>query len=212
MDEKTDIYSNAFGIGSIFSPKELLLIIPLSCSALAITFDVGYFWGLDINLFTIFTLPEHVIFSVEALPYTILFVFLAVGSLIGYKLATGSKLKSVNVRGKEIYPIYYFVTVIAIVGLLYVLYVIFHRFGIIRLIDIGIVLIMFCTANLVSRSVATILTSFGVLLIISTFVAGAITSSEYLLDPIYRYLLTSNGHEVVVKIIRSGEKGLLYFD
>jgi hypothetical protein len=36
--------------------------------ALSISFDVGFFYGLDIHLFTLFSLTEHTLFTLEALP------------------------------------------------------------------------------------------------------------------------------------------------
>ena len=35
---------------------------------LAITFDVGYFAAIDLSFFTFFSLPEHLLFAMEALP------------------------------------------------------------------------------------------------------------------------------------------------
>jgi hypothetical protein len=33
---------------------------------------VGYFYGIDINLFTLFSLSEHILFSIEAFPFALL--------------------------------------------------------------------------------------------------------------------------------------------
>jgi hypothetical protein len=48
--------------------KDYLVILPVIGTVCAVTFDVGYFYGIDINLFTLFSLSEHVLFSIEALP------------------------------------------------------------------------------------------------------------------------------------------------
>lgn len=62
---------------------KLISISSVITLSIAITFDVGYFFGIDINMFTFFTLSEHVLFSIQWLPlsivlllYGIFFVFL----------------------------------------------------------------------------------------------------------------------------------------
>ena len=54
--------------------KDFLIPLPIFGTIAAVVFDVGYFYGIDINLFTLFTLSEHILFSIEALP----FVFVAI--------------------------------------------------------------------------------------------------------------------------------------
>lgn len=48
--------------------KELAVLVPLLGTAIAITYDVGFFWGLEINYFSFFSLTEHIVFAIEALP------------------------------------------------------------------------------------------------------------------------------------------------
>jgi hypothetical protein len=38
---------------------------------LAVTFDVGFFYAIEINFFTLFSLSEHVLFALQALPVAI---------------------------------------------------------------------------------------------------------------------------------------------
>jgi hypothetical protein len=57
--------------------KDYLVILPVIGTVSAVTFDVGYFYGIDINLFTLFSLSEHVLFSIEALPLTFCVVIVA---------------------------------------------------------------------------------------------------------------------------------------
>jgi hypothetical protein len=54
-----------------FSAREVLVFIPLLGSALALSYDVGYFTGLDIHLFTLFSVSEHITFALQALPLAI---------------------------------------------------------------------------------------------------------------------------------------------
>jgi hypothetical protein len=52
--------------------KEIAVVIPILGSALAITYNVGYFWSLDIKMFTMFSLAEHLVFALEALPIALM--------------------------------------------------------------------------------------------------------------------------------------------
>jgi hypothetical protein len=54
-----------FAFGSL---REFAVLVPVFGTAIAITYDVGFFWGLDINYFTLFSLIEHIVFAIEALP------------------------------------------------------------------------------------------------------------------------------------------------
>jgi hypothetical protein len=49
--------------------KELLVAIPFLGSAIAVAYDVGFFYGIDIHLFTLFSITEHITFALEALPF-----------------------------------------------------------------------------------------------------------------------------------------------
>jgi hypothetical protein len=53
---------------SRLSAKDFAVIAPILGSALCATFDVGYFWGVDINFFNAFSLTEHIVFSIQAIP------------------------------------------------------------------------------------------------------------------------------------------------
>lgn len=63
---------------STLSLDKFLPAIPLAGTALAVVFDVGYFWGIGIDFFTFFSLTEHIIFALEALPIAIAIVVVAI--------------------------------------------------------------------------------------------------------------------------------------
>ena len=52
--------------------KELVVAVPLVGTALAVCFDVGFFWGLDISYFTFFSIVEHALFALQAIPVALL--------------------------------------------------------------------------------------------------------------------------------------------
>jgi hypothetical protein len=55
--------------------KSVMLVIPLIGGIIAIAYDVGYFYGVDINYFTVFSLAEHLVFALETAPFSIIMAF-----------------------------------------------------------------------------------------------------------------------------------------
>jgi hypothetical protein len=51
--------------------KSLAVAGPLFASTLAVTYDVGFFYGSDIGFFTFFSFTEHVVFALQAAPFAI---------------------------------------------------------------------------------------------------------------------------------------------
>jgi hypothetical protein len=58
------------------SYERFIPTLPLLGAVIAVTFDVGYFWGVDINYFNFFSLSEHLIFAVQALPFAMILALL----------------------------------------------------------------------------------------------------------------------------------------
>src|SRR4051812_23785803 len=69
-----------------FSAKDFFVLIPLVGTTLAALYEVGFFYGIGISYFTLFSLSEHIVFALTALP---LALGLALGlptAYISYKL------------------------------------------------------------------------------------------------------------------------------
>jgi hypothetical protein len=60
-------------------------IVPAVGSALAIAYDVGYFWALDIKMFTMFSLTEHLVFALAALPFALIGAIYVLGQFASFK-------------------------------------------------------------------------------------------------------------------------------
>ena len=45
--------------------KDLLVLVPLLASGLAISYDVGFFRGIGLGYFAFFTVSEHIVFALE---------------------------------------------------------------------------------------------------------------------------------------------------
>ncbi len=59
-----------------FEVKDILAIAPILWAAFALLFDVGYFYGVDINYFNFFSFTEHLVFAAQAAPYAMALLFL----------------------------------------------------------------------------------------------------------------------------------------
>jgi hypothetical protein len=104
-----------------------LLAIPFLGAIIAITYDVGYFSGIDIRYFSFFSISEHIVFAMEFITYalSIAGVFIVVliclvepSSFLNYRRIPGMvPLPSVN--------------------MMIVVCVAFYIFGIIALFDVG---------------------------------------------------------------------------
>jgi hypothetical protein len=53
-----------------------LAYIPLLGAAVAVTFDVGYFFALNWSFFTLFSLSEHILFAIQAFPIALVVILL----------------------------------------------------------------------------------------------------------------------------------------
>ena len=52
-------------------PQELIGLVPVVASGFAVAYNVGYFLAYDISWLPFFSLPEHVVFALRALPIAI---------------------------------------------------------------------------------------------------------------------------------------------
>jgi hypothetical protein len=69
---------------------------PLFASSLAVSYDVGFFYGAGIGFFTFFSLTEHIVFALQAIPFALVPAFTIVGLIAvtwwGYhKIVTDSR-------------------------------------------------------------------------------------------------------------------------
>src|SRR5687768_16252981 len=78
LDKKINWEKWHFKVGAI--------VLPAAATLLAISYDVGYFIGIDLRFFTFFSLSEHIVFALVALPLIILLLFSA---LLGLAVVTG---------------------------------------------------------------------------------------------------------------------------
>jgi hypothetical protein len=80
--------------------KDLIVVIPVVATLASVTYDVGYFQGLDLYFFTLFSLAEHLVFAAEALPMAIAYFCLVLVTLIVWDV-TQIKEWFANLKGKK---------------------------------------------------------------------------------------------------------------
>ena len=51
--------------------KLLTVVTPVFATSIAVIYDVGFFFGLDIGFFTFFTFSEHLVFALQAIPFAL---------------------------------------------------------------------------------------------------------------------------------------------
>ncbi|TAH68902.1 MAG: hypothetical protein EWM45_01205 [Rhodopseudomonas palustris] len=197
--------------------KDAIIAIPALASALAITFNVGYFAGIDISFLTVFSLPEHLVFSLEAIPYALLLAgtlwwtlsYGYVDSLI--RLAQSHPKPKLQLR----------VSIgIQIVTTLTLVFLMTHLFGGIAGFAIGLSLGVSMAAGFLVADTRTMKRRRMDVLVASFLLAevfalsfGMLFSRIFLLKPgIALQQIQMEGELIQGQIIRTGDRGILYFD
>jgi hypothetical protein len=185
-------------------PKEALITIPLIGSALAFTFDIGYFWGIDINLFTLFSVTEHVLFAMEALPLAVTFAAIVTflfGSSPGKKvlglISPSPKMTWVD------WLIFATIPIPLVVAIWVGSAAMFAAFA------AGI-----CTGILHKSSPSrnTVILCVGFMVFFVAWAIGFDLGRQYLRSENVKHSIQVDSQVLSVKIIRSGDKGVLYYE
>jgi hypothetical protein len=95
-----------------WSLNELAVAVPIVASCFAFAYEVGYFFAFDIAWFPFFSLSEHVVFALRALP-------IAIGASVGLVIALRfSKLEEFwpRLQGKEYLFFRVWICVLALAG------------------------------------------------------------------------------------------------
>lgn len=75
MEAATDQEQDVFGTKLLLDKG--LVLYPIIVSAIAVSFDVGTFISVGLSWFSFFSLAEHLLFAVEALPIALASSFIA---------------------------------------------------------------------------------------------------------------------------------------
>jgi hypothetical protein len=68
------------------SVKEWAVTLPLIGAALAITYDVGFFYGIGLSYFTLFSLSEHILFALQAIPIAFVAALMVPSGTLSFRM------------------------------------------------------------------------------------------------------------------------------
>jgi hypothetical protein len=188
--------------------KELIVLIPIFGTAIAISYDVGYFYGIDIRLFTLFSIAEHMVFALEAAPFAF---GIAVGLVAfigsGADLQLGKAIQSVGQRRN----LFIDAAVIALVAITVGWMIYFRRLGFFAGVATGFFIALSRMVHITKRTTYLVA---GVLVIGTAYAFGYDNARSYLLSGQAQYSIQIDKElaSQTVQIIRSGDKGILYYD
>ena len=195
------------------SYRDYLVAIPFLLTAGALTFDVGYFSGVDINFFTLFSLSEHVLFALEALPSVFAVVF--IGSLFIFWIR--SRNWSLGGLGLRLHSdAWLWLRLLLAIGLYFAMIAIVFFFGVNYVVAIVGYLFVFIAAVLLAPRLLTDRITLSLLAAVvalfAIFFLGMFISRSYVQNTEIDHQLRMMDGVVQGKVIRSGERGMLFVD
>ena len=67
------------------SLKDIAIVLPLLGIVLTTTYDVGFFYGIGIEYFTLFSLQEHILFALQVIPTAFVVAFGVPSGILAYR-------------------------------------------------------------------------------------------------------------------------------
>jgi hypothetical protein len=214
--------------------KSVTLVGPLFASATAISYDVGFFFGTDIGFFTFFSLTEHLVFALQAIPFAGPAAFMILSTFIGVwysyvktpeevaafvekynlmpdeeKASTLAKLNRSVARNKKWNPYIQFGS------LLFALWnLALHNYTVSFLMVVSqiVIAIAYPTEKLKSKNVLYLLAIIcGSATLFAAFLVGIERADNILKSVTPTERISIDGNEISSRLVRAGDRGLLYF-
>ena len=206
--------------------------IPLIGLVNAVAFDVGYFWGVDINFFTLFSLSEHLVFAVQAAPLALLilvgmYVAIDLPPLPIRRVGIRWALRAQSQRSRRFRTFRNLAIAAPYLGV-FVAVLAYYFLGHPRMaLWFGATLVLMGATNLMEREyrrfaivIAAVLAGSLASILIGHFMGNSYVQPERYFSESDLLKLHGTDHELTLKlayplrirVIRSGERGLLYFE
>jgi len=186
---------------------KLLPIIPLLGSALAVSFDVGYFYGIGIDYFTFFSLSEHVLFAIEALPIALMAAstILLMDSVFSIQIGKSrfSKVFLAEVTGNTKRRIAELLFGVLCVGC-------FWYTGLYRTFWLVLVILPTMVAITLANTRRSRIISMLIVGTSSAMLFGDFLGWRYVTRPASDLIVFKSGDRTSANVIRAGERGVLY--
>lgn len=220
MANKQENIAAPSGISAAPNAKDLLVFVPLLGSALALIYDSGYFSGLGAHYFTLFSINEHIAFALQILPIALASAMIA--SL--YVIWRGRDMTARLERLSRHPALSVVLFALPTVGLFFLLSkIISTNLSIASLAATTAFFVGYLPIRILWRAMLA-----AVLLIVVVFnfgraIAAFDTDSDRslaidILKERMGYLRkvttlnTTDGQTISAHVLRSGERGVLYFD
>jgi hypothetical protein len=212
--------------------EKWIVNFPILAASVALSFDVGYFFGVDISFYTLFTLWEHILFAIQVLPFVLLLMGMAVvvGGMVIAPWSWGG-LKEINssifirhvTRRRP--PRKLDGATIILVGLFLVVCVLLSIYGLFIGIDwlleeigVGLTLFLFFIVAAVLLTLAAggdwklyiVVLTFLIFCNGASFVSGHALARKHVESPADGHILLQGDAAIRGRLIRAGERGVLY--
>lgn len=201
-------------------------VAPLLGGLFAVAFDVGYFWGIGVGFFTVFSLSEHIVFAMGALPIAMMFllVILLIDAFVEWsKKRAERKLESqgvsalpeleqlsmrVSVLTRSVRRTRIALILVFAIGMPWLFYVGSYR----QMVFVGVLFVTFVASALArGKWYNTQLPSLLLVGIVGPFLIWHYFGSESLSIKDTRETITTKGGETrTANLITTGERGILY--
>jgi hypothetical protein len=186
--------------------KDFAVIVPVAASALALTFDVGYFYAADIHYFSFFSLTEHLVFAAPVMPLAIAMVASGGMASLFIKRRVGEPYQRPRIlQWKVFVPIVLF---LALGGLLV-------RSYSVAMLVVWIVLLYVIAVTLTLRDRITKTHVFGSVLVVAfgfSFFWGVDSLGLDVRREETSNIINRSTDTLQVKVLRAGDRGVLIYD
>jgi hypothetical protein len=201
--------------------EKFLPVAPLAGASIALFFDVGYFYGVGIDYFTLFSLTEHIGFALEALPAALIISICGIFLDALIEAPTNwSRIRAV-VKGEYTFPkkdlssqLRRIIWVMAIFVLLsaaslaYLWHLGFLRIFVLEFVFVVMVVITMSASDRWYSSRPIFLLVVGCT---ASLLLGEFFGHRYVESPIaHDTIALKSGDVISASVIRSGERGILY--
>lgn len=216
MTENSQRNKESFQYAILDVGSKLTSLMSILLISIALTFEIGFFYGVGKYFFTFFSLTEHILFTIEWIPVAFVYIFSIMLAL--YMLGEKKVVESDHFTKQHF--VYYFI--LFVLFFLVLLNTIWERefralTGAALLAMYALlfpVLIKKLTLFLSDkyRAGALFASAYGLMLMCS-FVNGIVIGGAYVIKAgRSERIITKDAQDISARIIRSGDKGVLYFD
>jgi hypothetical protein len=206
-----------------------LAYIPLLGAAVALTFDVGYFFALNLSFFTLFSLSEHILFAIQSFPIALavlLFCLIAAGIFLNAPFLWNRPTPAAPVDPHQLHGVRLIIAsvifaLLFLAPLLVFVFYLLYSTPIITPLAMEIFMGLggwFFIPDPYNRAFTAAVTVLFVLtfsfFIGYSFAASATTTADpnNIFQPGIWTINLKNGSPINGRIIRAGERGVLIYD